>query len=331
MNDIVHQNQFAFSELNGVVAVAAHGNFRRAAAELGVSASALSHAVASLERRLGVRLFHRTTRSVSVSEAGARFLERVRPALREIGDAMETINDFRDTPRGTLRINASELAALRIFEPLILPFVERYPDMSVDLVTERRLVDIVASGFDAGLRFADTVPQEMVAVPCGPPVRLLVVGAPAYFNDHPRPRSPADLHSHRCIMRRMPSGTLLAWEFNKGAESITVDVHGSLTLDSDALMLPAVLRGFGLAWMFEWSVEHFLRDRRLVSVLDDWSPPFPGLCLYYPSNRHMSAGLRAFIKLIWESGVGAASRSSRPGADGTKRKTKRLGVRRRRT
>lgn len=312
MSDI-EQSRAAFSELHGVVAVAAHRSFRRAATELGVSASALSHAIAGLEHRLGVRLFHRTTRSVSLSEAGARFVERVRPALRDIAAAIETVNDFRDTPTGTLRINASAAAAQHILEPVVLPFLARYPDMRLDLVTEDRLVDIVAGGFDAGIRLAEAVPRDMVAVPCSPPLRFAVVGSPAYFERRGRPRSPADLLGHTCIRRRMPSGALLPWEFERGGEAITVDVTGALTLDDSDLMSAAALRGAGLAWVNAWSVERHLADRRLISVLDDWCAPFPGLCVYYPAQRHPSAGLRAFVELIRRSGIaGAAPRTAAP-------------------
>lgn len=291
----------ALTELHAVVAVAAHRSFRRAAQELGVSPSALSHAVASLEHRLGVKLFHRTTRSVSPSEAGDRLVEGVRPALHQLNDALERANDFRATPTGTLRINTSLGAARRIFAPLVLPFLERYPDMRVDLVTEGRLVDIVASGFDAGIRQADTVPRDMVSVPCSPPVRFVVVGSPEYFARNPRPRSPADLSAHACIQRRMPSGSPLPWELEKDAKAVTVDVRGALTLDNDELMVAAALRGVGLAWVNQWTVESLIGEGRLVRVLDAWSPPLPGLCLYFPPHRHVSAGLRAFVALIRES------------------------------
>ena len=320
MSHVAQSRSAAFSELNGVVAVAAHRSFRRAAAELGVSASALSHAVASLEQRLGVRLFHRTTRSVSLSGAGERFLERVGPALREIGDAIEKVNDFRDTPSGTLRINTAQAAARRIFEPVVLPFLQRYPDMRVDLVTEGRLVDIVASGFDGGIRLAEAVPRDMVAVPCSPPMRFVVVGAPSYLERRPPPRSPADLPAHECIRRRLPGGALIPWELEKGARSLAVDVHGALTLDADELMVAAALAGVGLAWINEWSVERHLADRRLVRILDDWSAPFPGLCLYYPPHRHMTAGLRAFVDLIRESGVAGRAPRLRSAASGPKRR-----------
>jgi DNA-binding transcriptional LysR family regulator len=302
----IEQSPAAFSELHGVVAVAAHRSFRRAATALGISASALSHAVAGLERRLGVRLFHRTTRSVALSEAGARFVERIRPALRDIAAAIDTVNDFRDTPTGTLRINTARSAAAWILEPIILPFLARYPDMRIDLVTDDRLVDIVAGGFDAGIRLAETVPRDMIAVPCSPPLRFVVVATPGYLARRGRPRSPADLHAHTCIRRRMASGALAPWEFERGGEAITVDVDGALTLDTSELMVAATLRGAGLAWVNAWTVERLLAQRRLVSVLDDWSPPFPGLCLYYPA-RAPSAGLRAFVATIRESKLAAGT------------------------
>ena len=277
-----------------------------------MSASALSHAVASLERRLGVRLFHRTTRSVSLSEAGTRFVERVRPALRDIAAAIETVNDFRDTPTGTLRINTAVSAAAWILELIVLPFLARHPDMRIDLVTDDRLVDIVAAGFDAGIRLAETVPRDMIAIPCSPSLRFVVVGTPGYFARRGRPRSPGDLHAHTCIRRRMASGALAPWEFERAGETVAVDVDGALTLDTSELMVAAASRGAGLAWVNAWSVERLLAQRRLVTVLDDWCPPFPGLCLYYPA-RQASAGLRAFIKMIRASGLTAAAPPVTPG------------------
>src|SRR5258705_3348915 len=318
MNNI-EQSRFAFSELSGVVAVASHRSFRRAAAELGVSASALSHAIASLEERLGVRLFHRTTRSVSLSEAGARFVELVRPALGEIAGAMETVNEFRDTPAGTIRINTSLPAARVVLEPLVLPVLAAYPDITIDLVTQGRLRDIIARGFDAGIRTADLVPRDMVAVPCSPPLRFLVVGTPAYLARHGTPRTPADLHDHVCIRRRMPSGTPLRWELAKGARALEVDVPGTLVLDADELVVLAALRGVGLAWANDWILAPHLAAGRLVTVLDDWSPASPGICLYYPAHQR-SAALRAFVDFVRARspasaapprGRGAVRRSSR--------------------
>jgi DNA-binding transcriptional LysR family regulator len=287
-------------ELNAVVAVAQHRNFRRAAAELGLSPSALSHAVAALEGRMGVRLFNRTTRSVALSEAGERFLAQIRPALRDIAQAMDSANAFRDTPTGTLRLNTSDGAAMQLLAPVVLEFLRRYPDMQVDLVTEGRLVDIVAEGFDAGIRLAETVPQDMIAVPCSGPARFVVVGAPEYFKRHRKPKTPADLLAHACIRSRMPSGALFPWEFERQGKALAIDVKGPLTLDNHHLMIEAALNGAGLAWLSQWGIADHLKAGRLIRVLDDWAPSYPGLCLYYPGHRHVPAGLRAFIAVIRE-------------------------------
>ncbi|QSQ22218.1 LysR family transcriptional regulator [Pyxidicoccus parkwayensis] len=288
-------------ELNAVVAVAQHRSFRAAAAELGLSPSALSHAISTLEQRMGVRLFNRTTRSVALSEAGERFLSRVRPALREISDAMELVNEFKDKPTGTLRLNTSEGAARLIVMPLVMEFLRRYPEMQVELVTEDRLVDIVADGFDAGVRLAEAVPQDMVSIPCSPEVRFAVVGAPRYFKGRTPPATPGDLLQHDCIRHRKRSGGYYRWEFEKRGKEVVVDVKGTLALDNDTLMLQAALKGVGLAYVSEWAAASDLTAGRLVRVLEDWTPPYPGLCLYYPGHRHVPAGLKAFIGIIREA------------------------------
>jgi DNA-binding transcriptional LysR family regulator len=293
-------NRAGLIELNAVVAVAAHRSFRRAAAELGMSPSALSHAVASLETRMGVRLFNRTTRSVAPSEAGEQFLARIQPALGQIAQAMVGVNEFRDTPRGTLRLNSSEGAARMILAPIVLAFLKRYPDMQVDLITEGRLVDIVAEGFDAGIRSAENVPLDMIAVTCSPPIRFVVVGAPSYFADRKKPRTPDDLRSHSCIRSRLPSGGLYRWEFQRGQEKIAIDPLGPLTLDNHNLMVDAALQGAGLTWTNEWSVAGHIASGNLVEVLKPWSPQTPALCLYYPSHRHVPAGMRAFLAMVRE-------------------------------
>ncbi len=298
------------SELNAVVAVAAHRSFRKAAAELDMSPSALSHAIATLEQRLGLRLFNRTTRSVSLSEAGASFLARVQPALHEITAAMEGANDFRDTPAGTLRLNTSEGGARMILAPLLLEFLRRYPDMQIDLVTEGRFVDIVKEGFDAGFRLAEAVPLDMIAVPCSPPLRFAVVGSPAYFKARKPPRTPHDLQAHTCIRSRMPGGALFKWEFEKDGLKLDVDVAGRLTLDNDNLRIAAALEGDGLAWTSEWSVAQHIEQGRLLRVLEDWTPAYPGLCLYYPGHRLVPAGLQAFISLVHEKMAASAARAA---------------------
>lgn len=287
-------------ELNAVVAVATHRSFRKAAAELGMSPSALSHAISSLEQRMGVRLFNRTTRSVAPSEAGEQFLARIRPALGQIAEAMAGVNEFRETPSGTLRLNTSEGAAQIILAPIVLEFLKRYPDMRVDLVTEGRLVDIVAEGFDAGIRAAENVPLDMIAVACSPPIRFVVVGAPSYFKGRKKPASPDDLRGHSCIRSRLPSGALYRWEFQRGAEKIAIDPAGPLTLDNHNLMIAAAVHGGGLAWTNEWAVAELVAAGKLVRVLEPWSPPSPGLCLYYPSHRHVPAGMKAFLAVVHE-------------------------------
>lgn len=285
------------AELNAVEAVARRRSFRGAAAELGVSPSALSHAVATLEQRLGVRLFHRTTRSVSLSEAGTQFLERVQPALREISDAMTAAKALRATPSGTLRLNVSESAS-RWLMPAVLEFSRRFPQMQVQLSSDERFVDIVAKGFDAGVRLKDSVPPDMVAVPCSPDLRFAVVGSPAYFKMRSRPVVPSDLKDHICIKMRLPGGGLYRWEFEKHGEETVIDVDGPLTLNNHAMKLDAALRGAGLTYINEWAVEEHLKAGRLVRVLEDWTPPYPGLCLYYPGNRLMPAGLKAFVEIL---------------------------------
>jgi DNA-binding transcriptional LysR family regulator len=287
-------------ELNAVAAISARGSFRAAATELGISPSALSHTIAGLEKRLGVRLINRTTRSVSLSEAGERFLARVSPALREIAGAMEDVNEFRDKPAGTLRVNLKERAAHQILQPVVAKFLRRYPDMNVELVLEGRPIDIVADGFDAGIRLAESVPQDMVAIPVGPDSRFIVVGSPDYFARAGAPRSPHDLLKHECIRRRMSGGKLYRWEFEKRGEELALDVPGRLTLDSDSLMVEAALEGVGLAFLSEFWVSEHLASGKLQAVLEDWTPPFPGLRLYYPGHRHMAAGLRAFIDMLRE-------------------------------
>lgn len=288
------------TELEAVLAVARQRSFRAAATELEMSTSALSHTVAALETRLGVRLFNRTTRSVSLSEAGEQFVASVAPALSAIRDAVEQASSRRLTPAGTLRINTSPGAARQVMTPLILEYLRRYPEMMVDIVTEGRLVDIVVDGFDAGIRLAESVPQDMIAVPFGLAQRLVVVGAPAYFARHAPPRSPGELLAHRCIRYRLASGAIWRWEFERHGESLDVDVQGPLTLDDSTLMLEAARAGVALAYLSDWNVAEDLAQGRLQCVLEDWTPPFDGLCLYYPGRRHVPAGLRALIELIRE-------------------------------
>lgn len=291
-------NRASLLDLNAVISIAEHRNFRAAAAELRMSPSALSRVVGMLEGQLGVRLFNRTTRSVALTEAGEQFLRHVRPALREIDTAFTMVSELSGHPSGTIRINTSEGAALQILDPIIFTFLRRYPDMQVDIVTDGRLVDIVAAGFDAGIRLAESVPQDMVAIPFGLEQRLVVVCSPTYLSGRIPPEAPVDLLTHRCICQRMSSGSIWRWEFEKHGEQMTIDVKGPLILDSHNLIKEAALAGFGIAFLAESLIRNELRDGTLVQLLADWTPAFPGLRLYYSSRRHVTAGFRAFIDVV---------------------------------
>lgn len=286
------------ADLTALAAIVAHRSFRKAADELDLSPSTLSHMMRALEASVGVRLLHRTTRSVSPTEAGARLVERLRPVLRDLDGVLAEVEAVRRSPSGTLRINASEIAARLLFNSVVPAFLARYPDMSLDLVTEGRLVDIVAEGFDAGVRLGEAVAQDMVAVRFGGDTRFVAVAAPGYLHAHPPPRTPDDLRNHACIRVRLPSGKLYRWEFEKHGQALVVDVPGVLTLDNTDLMVDAAEAGLGIAYVPERVVRSHLERGTLVAVLDDWCPWIPGLHLYYPGHRHVPPGLRAFIDAL---------------------------------
>lgn len=286
------------ADLTAFSTVAAHRSFRAAADQLGVSRSSLSHALRGLERDLGVRLLNRTTRSVSLTEAGERLLARMTPLLRDLDAALDAVSEERGTVGGTLRVNASETAARMLLRAVVPDLLRLHPRLTIDLVTDGRLVDIVEGGFDAGVRLREAVPRDMIAVPIGGETRFLAVGAPAYFAEHAVPLVPDDLRAHRCIRQRLPSGKPYRWEFERGGQEMAIDVPGALTLDHTGLMVEAALDGLGIAYVPEQAVRACLADGRLVAVLGDWCPAIPGLCLYYPGHRHVPAGLRAFIDLL---------------------------------
>ena len=292
----------SIADLDAVAAIAREGTFRGAALALGMSTTALSNAVAKLETTLGVRLFNRTTRSVSLTDAGRTFVEQIGPALQDIHGAMEVARSQQATPSGTLRINAFASGAREILMPLVLEFLRRHPRVHVDLVTEGRLVDIVAEGFDLGLRRADLVPADMIAVRLGLPQRYAVVASPGYFHRHGTPRTPADLARHRCIRVRLPNGALLRWHFEKGGETAQVEVAGPITLDEASLARAAVMEGVGVGLFLEQDVREDIVAGRLTQVLDDWTPPFADLCIYFSGRRNMSAALKAFVGLARELG-----------------------------
>ena len=310
------------TELQAFTAVAEQRSFRKAADALGVTRSALSRTLLGLEERLGVRLLNRTTRSVSPTVAGARLLEHLEPVLRGLDAALDALSDQRAGPRGTLRINASEGAARLLLERVIPAFVARYPDVELDLVSEGRLVDIVEHGFDAGVRLAESVPKDMVAVAIGGDMRFLAVASPAYLARHPPPATPHELGQHRCIRQRLPSGKLYRWEFQRNGEEVSVDVPGALTLDHSGLMAQAAADGLGIAYVPESFARAHLDARRLQLVLEDWCPWIPGLALYYPKNAHVPAALRAFIDVVKETrGAATASGPKRDAPSATEKKT----------
>lgn len=284
-----------FAEIDAVIAVARRGSFRAAAVDLEMSTTALSHAVARLEGRLGVRLFNRTTRSVALTEAGRAFVAGAAPALDDLRAVMEQVRAHGAAPSGTLRINAAPGAARQIVEPLILSFLARHPLMHVDLVAEGRLVDIVAEGFDLGVRPADLVPAEMIATPLGRPQRNAVVAAPGYLEGRAPPRIPADLLGHACIRVRLPDGSLFRWAFAQAGEAVQVEVRGPITVDEAGVARRAALSGVGIGYLQECEVLEEIAAGRLVRLLEDWTPALPDLCLYHPGRRNRSAGLRAFL------------------------------------
>jgi DNA-binding transcriptional LysR family regulator len=290
----------SFGDLSAFAAIVTHRSFRKAADELGLSPSTLSHMMKALEGHMGVRLLHRTTRSVSATEAGERLLARLQPVFRDLDVALDEINTFRARPSGTLRINANEPAARLLLAEVVPAFLSRHLEMSLDLVAEGKLVDIVEEGFDAGVRLGESVPRDMVAVPFGGEARFLAVASPDYLAKHPAPRTPDDLKNHVCIRLRLPSGKLYRWEFEQHGQELAVDVAGPLMLDHVGLMAESAARGMGIAYVPQQEAQRFLDVGKLVAVLEDWSAPIPGLFLYYPGHRHVPAGLRAFIEVLRE-------------------------------
>jgi DNA-binding transcriptional LysR family regulator len=285
------------ADLNAFVAVADERSFTRAAAKLGTSQSALSYAIRRLEARLGVRLLARTTRSVAPTEAGERLLRTLGPALERIGSELTSLSELRDKPAGTIRITTGEHAADSILSPLLARLLPQYPDIKVEISVEYGLTDIVAEGYDAGVRLGEQVAKDMIAVRIGPDLRMAVVGAPSYFTRRPRPRKPQDLTAHDCIRFRLPTyGGLYAWEFEKRGRELKVRVDGQVVFNNIGLQLNAAVGGVGLAYLPEDVVRPYLSDGRLIRVLDDWCPPFSGYRLYYPSRRQSSPAFTVVVE-----------------------------------
>src|SRR3954453_18996644 len=272
------------------LAVARERSFTRAAAQLGLSQSALSHTIRELEERLGVRLLSRTTRSVAPTEAGERLLRNVAPRLDDIEAELAAISELRERPAGTIRITATENATETILVPKLAPLLREYPDIKVEIVIDYGLTDIVAQQYDAGVRSGEQVAKDMIAVRIGPDMRMAVVGAPAYFQQRTEPKTPQELLSHNCINLRLPQhGNLYAWEFERGKRELKVRVEGQLTFNGTSQLLNAALAGCGLAYVPEAMVDAYLEEGRLRRILADWCPPYSGYHLFYPSRRQLSA------------------------------------------
>jgi DNA-binding transcriptional LysR family regulator len=286
------------SVLSAFLMVAEERSFTRAAKRLGVSTSALSHAMRGLEERFGVRLLARTTRSVAPTDAGEQLLARLRPALGDIRGALDLISGLRDRPAGLVRLVVSPLAATTVLAPKLGQFARDYPDIVLDVTTDESRVDLVAARFDAGIHLGEFIERDMLAVRVSPDLRPAIVGSPGYFESHPKPASPRDLPGHRCINFRHGSAGVYRWEFDKGKQSLAVSVNGPLILDDVEVMIRAAVDGVGLAFVSEEHVAHHLASGALVRVLEDWCPPFPGFFLYYPSRRQLPAALSALIETL---------------------------------
>lgn len=287
------------NDLLAFLAVARERSFTRAAAQLGVSPSALSHTMRNLEARLGVRLLTRTTRNVSPTEAGERLMLSVGPLFEQIHSEIEKIGELRDKPAGTIRITCSDDAAEQLLRPVLPAFFKAYPDVNVEIMIDYGFTNIVEQRFDAGIRLGEAVSQDMIAVRLGPDWRLSVVGSPDYFNQHPAPVHPHDLMAHQCInIRHSAGGSVYAWEFEKAGRSMTVKVNGQFTANSNIHILNGALDGVGLAYIPDFMAQPWLDNGQLVEVLADWSPYFPGFHLYYPNRRNASPAFSAFVDAV---------------------------------
>jgi DNA-binding transcriptional LysR family regulator len=292
-----------FSELRAFVAVAERRSFSRAADRLGVGPSTISQTVRALEERLGVRLLNRTTRSVSLTDAGERLLARVRPAMTELAAAVEDLNDFRDTPTGTLRLNISSVAAQTVLAPVLREFLAAYPAISLDVTVDDDESDIVGGRFDAGIRIGRRIAGDMQMLRVSAPSRLIAIAAPAYLAAHPMPVSPNDLRRHGCIRLRN-NGRILDWEFQKGKNKVEVSVSGPLTVDSMALMVRATLEGVGIGYTMESHIADHIGAGTLVPLLLDWSVPQHSYYLYYSGRGHLPAPLGALIAFFRDAAGG---------------------------
>jgi DNA-binding transcriptional LysR family regulator len=288
----------SLNDLTAFVAVATHRSFRRAADELGTAPSTLSHAMRGLEDRLGVRLLNRTTRSVSPTEAGLELLSRLQATLSSLDEALDAVTAFRGQVAGTVRINAPRVAAAALVRVILPRMAERFPDVTVDIVVEGRLIDIVSGGFDAGVRLVGSIPKDMIAVPLASPIGFICVASPAYLDRAGEPATPDDLQYHRCIGHRMPSGRLYRWEFERAGQELTIDATGPVVLDDEDLMVGAAMQGLGIAYVANWAAEAALAEGRLRTVLSAWMHGSEAVAVYYPGHRAVPPALRAFLDVV---------------------------------
>ncbi|MCL6377845.1 LysR family transcriptional regulator [Pectobacterium brasiliense] len=288
-----------FNDLISFLVVARERSFTKAAAKLGLSQSALSHSIRGLEERLGVRLLTRTTRSVAPTEAGEKLAHSLGPHFADIESELVALGDMRERPAGNIRITAGEHAVDSILWPVLKPFLVNYPDINVDITVDNALADIVLGRFDAGIRLGEQVEKDMIAVRVAPEMSMAVVGSPNYFARNPAPVTPQDLQHHRCINLRLPTmGGIYAWEFEKNGREIKVRVEGQLTMNSLRQRIDAARIGLGLAYVPEDSVQNDIASGRLIGVLTEWCPPFPGYYLYYPSRKQHTTAFSLFVEAL---------------------------------
>ncbi|MRW93557.1 LysR family transcriptional regulator [Duganella sp. FT80W] len=288
-----------FNDLAAFIAVARHGSFTKAAKQIGVSQSALSHTISGLEKRLGIRLLTRTTRSVSPTEAGERLLQTAAPRLDEILQELTQLSELRDKPAGTIRITAAEHAANSVLWPRLSPVMHDYPDVKIDINVDYGMTNIVSQRFDAGVRLGDAIEKDMIAVRISPDLRMALVATPDYFKRRGKPRTPHDLQQHSCINLRLPThGNLMIWEFEKNGTPLNVRVDGQWVFNNTTSRLRAALAGYGIAYVPEDMVEEHIKEGTLIRVLREWCPAFPGYHLYYPSRRQASPAFRLVVEAL---------------------------------
>ncbi|AZO28445.1 MULTISPECIES: LysR family transcriptional regulator [Mesorhizobium] len=290
----------SLNDLTAFVAVATHRNFRRAADEIGTAPSTLSHAMRALEERMGVRLLNRTTRSVSPTEAGYRLLGRLQPALASLDEALDSVAGFRGKVAGTVRINAPRLVAGLLVRTALPRMAELHPDVTVDIVVDGRLIDIVSGGFDAGVRPFGSVPKDMITVLLARPLTFICVASPAYLDRFGEPGTPEELLRHHCIGHRMPSGKLYRWEFERAGQELALEANGTIVLDDEELMVEAAIGGLGVAYVANWAVEAALSEGSLRKILTAWVPAPEEVAVYYPGHRAVPPALRAFLDIVKE-------------------------------